>query len=42
MRYTIVIVGLMFFFIWDGMYNHGIYLDHTVRFLRNLTTMIGL
>ncbi len=42
MRYTIVIVGLMIFFIWDGMYNSGNYLDHTVRFLRGLLAMVGL
>ncbi|MGE3363394.1 MAG: hypothetical protein AB7I34_08050 [Rhizobiaceae bacterium] len=42
MRYTIVIVGLMIFFIWDGMYNNGIYLDHSVRFLRSLIAMVGL
>lgn len=42
MRYTIVIVGTMIFLILDGMYNNGIYLDHTVRALRNFLTMVGL
>jgi hypothetical protein len=27
----------MIFLIWDGMYNNGIYLDHTVRALRNFS-----
>jgi len=42
MRYTIVIVGLMLFFIWDGMYNNGIYLDHSVRLVRSLLAAVGL
>ena len=42
MRYTIVIVGLMIFFIWDGIYNNGNNLDHTVRVLRGLLAMVGL
>ncbi|MDG4884649.1 MULTISPECIES: hypothetical protein [Mesorhizobium] len=31
MRYVIVIVAITFFLIWDGLYNHGYYLDATVR-----------
>jgi hypothetical protein len=31
MRYVIVIVAIAFFLIWDGLYNHGRYLDTTVR-----------
>ncbi|MBN9547738.1 MAG: hypothetical protein J0H31_02340 [Alphaproteobacteria bacterium] len=31
MRYVIVIVAITFFLIWDGLYNHGHYLDVTVR-----------
>jgi len=31
MRYVIVIVAIAFFLIWDGLYNHGYYLDQTVR-----------
>jgi hypothetical protein len=31
MRYVIVIVAIAFFLIWDGLYNHGHYLDVTVR-----------
>jgi len=42
MRYTIVIFSMMVFFIWDGLYNNGLYLDHTVRFLRGLLAMVGL
>ncbi|MEW6629359.1 hypothetical protein [Mesorhizobium sp.] len=31
MRYVIVIAAITFFLIWDGLYNHGYYLDTTVR-----------
>ncbi|TPI14642.1 MULTISPECIES: hypothetical protein [unclassified Mesorhizobium] len=31
MRYVIVIAAIAFFLIWDGLYNHGRYLDVTVR-----------
>ena len=31
MRYVIVIAAIAFFLIWDGLYNHGYYLDQTVR-----------
>lgn len=31
MRYVIVIAAIAFFLIWDGLYNHGHYLDVTVR-----------
>ncbi|MDX8443763.1 hypothetical protein ACWGS9_26195 [Bradyrhizobium sp. Arg314] len=31
MRYVIVIAAITFFLIWDGLYNHGHYLDVTVR-----------
>ena len=31
MRYVIVIMAIVFFLIWDGLYNQGRYLDTTVR-----------
>ena len=31
MRYVIVIAAVTFFLFWDGLYNHGHYLDVTVR-----------
>lgn len=31
MRYVIAICAVAFFLIWDGLYNHGRYLDVTVR-----------
>ncbi|WP_258593311.1 hypothetical protein [Mesorhizobium sp. AR07] len=31
MRYVIVISAVAFFLIWDGLYNHGQYLDTAVR-----------
>jgi hypothetical protein len=31
MRYVIVIVAIAFFLIWDGVYNHGHYLDVAVK-----------
>ncbi len=31
MRYVIVIAAVTFFLFWDGLYNHGYYLDATVR-----------
>jgi len=31
MRYVIVIAAITFFLLWDGLYNHGHYLDVTVR-----------
>ena len=31
MRYVIVIAAITFFLFWDGLYNHGYYLDATVR-----------
>jgi hypothetical protein len=31
MRYVIIFASIMFFYIWDGMFNGGRYLDHTLR-----------
>ena len=42
MRYTIVIAALMFFLLWDGLYNHGQYLDHFIRLLRQGLATVGL
>lgn len=42
MRYTIVIAALMFFLIWDGIYNQGLYLDHGIRLIRQGLAMVGL
>ncbi|WP_274534807.1 hypothetical protein [Mesorhizobium sp. ORS 3428] len=40
MRYVIVIVGIAFFLIWDGLYNHGEYLDSTVREMSRIVRYI--
>lgn len=40
MRYVIIIAALMFFFIWDGMYNNGRYLDQTVRTINNVVNSV--
>ncbi len=42
MRYVIFFASLMLFFIWDGLYNHGMYLDQTVRGLNQLRAVLGL
>lgn len=42
MRYTIIIVAVMVFFIWDGMYNAGQYLDDVIRGLRHIAGLVGL
>ncbi|HEY4191260.1 MAG TPA: hypothetical protein VGM46_01315 [Mesorhizobium sp.] len=31
MRYVIIIAAIAFFIIWDGLFNEGRYLDHSVR-----------
>lgn len=40
MRYVIIIVSVMIFFIWDGTLNDGRYLDRTVRFLNGIVDMV--
>jgi len=42
MRYVIFFVSLMLSFIWDGLYNHGLYLDQLVRGLNQLRAVFGL
>jgi hypothetical protein len=42
MRYVVVIAGLMFFFIWDGMYNEGRYLDRTVRLVAGVVNSVAM
>lgn len=40
MRYVIVIVAITFFLIWDGLYNHGYYLDATVREMSRIVRFV--
>ncbi|WP_322419122.1 hypothetical protein [Mesorhizobium huakuii] len=40
MRYVIVIAALAFFLIWDGLYNHGRYLDISVRELNHVVRYV--
>ncbi|WP_315920144.1 hypothetical protein [Mesorhizobium sp. SP-1A] len=40
MRYVIVIVGIAFFLIWDGLYNQGRYLDAGVRSTRHIVSYV--
>ncbi|MBN9072416.1 MAG: hypothetical protein J0H34_12660 [Rhizobiales bacterium] len=42
MRYVIVIAAIAFFLAWDGIYNHGLYLDQFVRFLSMMMHKVGL
>jgi len=40
MRYVIVIAAIAFFLIWDGLYNHGHYLDVTVREMSRIVRQV--
>ena len=40
MRYVIVIAAIAFFLIWDGLYNHGRYLDISVRELSHVVRYV--
>lgn len=40
MRYVIAIIAVAFFIIWDGLYNHGRYLDTTVREVKHLVSYV--
>ena len=42
MRNVAVLAFLMFFFLWDGLFNRGQYLDHTIRFIRWIFSFVGL
>lgn len=41
MRYVIVIAAVTFFLIWDGLYNHGRYLDMTVREMSRIVRIVA-
>ncbi len=40
MRYVIVIAAIAFFIIWDGLYNDGRYLDHSVREVKSVVRYV--
>lgn len=42
MRNVILASGTMFFFLWDGIFNNGQYLDATIRTIRGLFAYLGL
>ena len=42
MRYVIFFASIMLFFIWDGLYNHGMYLDQFVWNLNQLRAVFGM
>jgi hypothetical protein len=42
MRYVVLAAGTMMFYLWDGMFNGGHYLDATVRTIHGFYAMFGL
>lgn len=42
MRNVAVLAVLMFFFLWDGLFNDGRHLDTTIRFFRWIFSYLGL
>lgn len=42
MRNVMLAAGVMFFFLWDGLFNRGHYLDVTVRTVRGLFSYFGV
>lgn len=41
MRYVVIAASTMFFFLWDGLFNDGRYLDWTLRSIVRFFAMFG-
>ena len=42
MRYVILAAGTMMFYLWDGLFNEGRYLDATIHAIHGFYAMFGL
>lgn len=42
MRYVVLAAGTMLFYLWDGMFNDGRYLDSTIRVIYHFFALFGL